>query len=209
MGVVPADRRQAVLDHLIDGIRAKGDHLTVGEIALPSVFRVLSAAGRDDVIYAVATRTDNPSYGYQVTHGATSLTENWDGPTSGNSQNHFMLGAIDEWFGSGLAGIRQAEGSVGFGRLLIRPAVVGDLTRAAASYDTPRGKVTSSWRREGGTLRLEVTVPPGASARVEVPLLGGSARPEATPGARWAGVQNGRGVFETGSGGWTFTVHAA
>ena len=209
MGIVPAAKRQAVLDHLATSIQANGYHLTVGEIALPSVFRVLSAAGRDDLIYTVATRTGNPSYGYQVTHGATSLTENWDGPTSGNSQNHFMLGAIDEWFSSGLAGIRQADGSVAFEHLLIRPAVVGDLTSAAASYDTPRGRVASSWSRSGGTLRLDVTVPPGAPARVEVPLLGGTTRPQATPGARWIGMRDGHGVFEAGSGHWTFTVREA
>jgi alpha-L-rhamnosidase len=209
MGIVPAGRRQAVLDHLAASIKANGYHLTVGEIALPSVFRVLSGAGLDDLIYTVATQTGNPSYGYQVTHGATSLTENWDGPTSGNSQNHFMLGAIDEWFGSGLAGIRQAEGSVAFEHLLIRPAVVGDLTRASGSYDTPRGRVTSAWSRSGGTLRLDVTVPPGAPARVEVPLPAGAARPQATPGARWIGVQDGHGVFEVGSGHWTFTAQEA
>lgn len=209
MGIVPAGKRQAVLDHLAASIRANGYHLTVGEIALPSVFRVLSAAGLDDLVYTVATQTGNPSYGYQVTHGATSLTENWDGPTSGNSQNHFMLGAIDEWFGSGLAGIRQADGSVAFEHLLIRPAVVGDLTRAAASYDTPRGRVASSWSRSGRTLRLDVTVPPGAPARVEIPLFGGTTRPQATPGAKWIGVQDGHGVFEVGSGNWTFTAQEA
>jgi alpha-L-rhamnosidase len=206
MGIVPDADRQAVLDHLTASITANGYHLTVGEIALPSVFRVLSAAGRDDLVYSVATQTGNPSYGYQVVHGATSLTENWDGPTSGDSQNHFMLGAIDEWFGSGLAGIQQAAGSVAFEHLLIRPAVVGDLTHAAASYETPRGMVASSWSRSGHTLRLDVTVPPGAPARVEVPLLGTTTRPQATPGAKWIGVQDGHGVFMVGSGHWTFMV---
>ncbi|MES9604899.1 family 78 glycoside hydrolase catalytic domain [Actinomadura sp. NPDC000929] len=204
MGVVPADRREAVLAHLVKSIEAKGYHLTVGEIALPSVFHVLSAAGRDDVIHAVATQTGNPSYGYQVVHGATSLTENWDGPTSGNSQNHFMLGAIDEWFHAGLAGLGQADDSIGYATLLVRPAVVGDVTYAAATYETPRGRAASSWRRAGKRLRLDVTVPPGTRARVEYPLLGGSARPKAPEGAGWIGVQNGRAVFEVGSGDWTF-----
>ncbi|GAA1798346.1 family 78 glycoside hydrolase catalytic domain [Actinomadura chokoriensis] len=204
MGVVPDGKKDAVLAHLIKGIEAKGHHLTVGEIALPSVFHVLSAAGRDDVVHAFATQTGNPSYGYQVVHGATSLTENWDGPTSGNSQNHFMLGAIDEWFHAGLAGLGQTGDSIGFETLLVRPAVVGDVTRAAAAYETPRGHAAASWRRTGRRLRLDVTVPPGTTARVEFPVSAGAARPKAPRDARWVGVENGRAVFETGSGDWTF-----
>ncbi|MFI0483310.1 family 78 glycoside hydrolase catalytic domain [Actinomadura sp. 9N215] len=204
MGVVPAGKRDAVLAHLVDAIKAKGYHLTVGEIALPSVFHVLSAAGRDDVIHAFATQTGNPSYGYQVVHGATSLTENWDGPTSGNSQNHFMLGAIDEWFHAGLAGLGQADDSVAYETLLVRPAVVGDVTHAAATYETPRGHAATSWRRTGRRLRLDVTVPPGTRARVEIPLLGGAARPKAPADARWIGMRDGRAVFEIGSGEWRF-----
>jgi alpha-L-rhamnosidase len=209
MGVVPDGKKDAVLAHLVSGIEAKGYHLTVGEIALPSVFHVLSAAGRDDVIHAFATQTGNPSYGYQVVHGATSLTENWDGPTSGNSQNHFMLGAIDEWFHAGLAGLGQTDDSIAFETLLVRPAVVGDVTRAAATYETPRGHAAASWRRTGRKLRLDVTVPPGSGARVEFPVSGGAGRPKATRGARWIGVANGRAVFEIGSGDWKFEGNAS
>ncbi|WP_433472737.1 family 78 glycoside hydrolase catalytic domain [Spirillospora sp. CA-142024] len=205
LGIVPDDQKKAVLDHLVASIKAKGYHLTVGEIALPAVFRTLSAAGRDDVILAVAQQVTDPSYGYQVVHGATALTEYWDGPTGYGSQNHFMLGAIDEWFGAGLAGIGQAGDSVAFGKLVVRPAVVGDLTRASSAYRTPRGTVSSSWRRSGHDLRLDVTVPPGAPARVEVPLLGASGA-TAPAGARSLGVQDGRAVYEVGSGSWTFTV---
>lgn len=208
MGVVPADRRQAVTDHLVKGIEAKGHHLTVGEIALPAVFRVLSAAGRDDVLLRVAQQVTAPSYGYQVVHGATTLTEYWDGPTGYGSQDHFMLGAIDEWFNAGLAGIRQADGSTGFTDLVIRPAVVGDLISASGTYETPRGQVASAWSRDGRTLHLDVTVPPGAPARVEVPLLGGD-HVTATSGAKSIGVQNGYGVYQVGSGRWSFTATTA
>ncbi|GAA4507298.1 family 78 glycoside hydrolase catalytic domain [Actinoallomurus oryzae] len=207
MGVVPADQKKAVTDHLVAAIQAKGYHLTVGEIALPAVFRALSAAGRDDVLLGVAQQVTAPSYGYQVVHGATALTEYWDGPTGYGSQNHFMLGAIDEWFSAGLAGIRQADGGTAYRQLVIRPAVVGDLQAASGTYETPRGRVASAWRREGRTLRLDVTVPPGAPARVEVPLSGG--RAGATPaGATYVGVQDGRAVYQVGSGHWTFTAPA-
>ena len=103
-------------------------------------------AKRDDVIFDIAVQTTKPSYGNQVANGATSLTEDWDGAVTGlGSQNHMMFGAIDEWFTSGLAGIRQAPGDVGYRSLVIQPAVVGDLTHVYGSYKTPNGLVESEW----------------------------------------------------------------
>ncbi len=166
MGVVPADVRAAVLDHLVANLRDNGYHLNLGEIGLPSLFDVLSAAGRDDVIYQVATRTTQPSYGAMLARGATSLTEFWDGS---GSQNHFMLGAIDKWFTAGLTGIGQASGSAAFRELVIAPAVVGDLTHVSGRYETPYGTVRSEWRRSGRRLTLEVSVPVGATATVRLP----------------------------------------
>jgi alpha-L-rhamnosidase len=162
-GLVAEGDRAAVLRHLLASIRGRGDHTDVGIVALPALFRVLAQERRDDVIVDVATVPTSPSYAYQVINGATALTEAWDGPTldSGeNSQNHFMLGAIQEWFTSGAAGIEQAPGSVGYERLVIEPAVVGELECAAATYRTPRGVVSSSWRRSRrGVLTLDLTVP--------------------------------------------------
>jgi alpha-L-rhamnosidase len=168
MGVVPAANQKAVLNHLISSIATQGEHLTVGEIALPAVFRVLSAAGRDDVIWDTAIQTTSPSYGFQVTHGATALTENWDGPAEVNtySQDHMMLGAIDAWFGSGLAGIRVDPGAVAEDELTIQPAIEPGLDHAASTYVTPYGAVSSSWTRVDGHVTLHVTIPVGVNAIV-------------------------------------------
>jgi alpha-L-rhamnosidase len=171
MGIVPADQRQAVLNDLIADIRARGNHLNVGIVSLGAVFRVLTAAGRDDVIYDIAVQTTNPSYGFQIVHGATSLAEAWDGPATGlGSQNHMMLGAIDEWFTAALAGIRQAPGTVGYASLIIKPAVVGDLTHVYGSYRTPNGLVESEWTRgDDGRLTFDVTIPGNTTATVLLP----------------------------------------
>jgi alpha-L-rhamnosidase len=166
MGAVPADLRPAVLDHLVANVQANGYHLNLGEIGLPSLFDVLSAAGRSDVIYQIATQTTAPSYGAMLERGATSLTEFWDGQ---GSQNHFMLGAIDKWFTSGLAGIGQAAESAGFTELVIEPEIVGDLTHVAGRYETPNGAVTSEWRRAGRSVTLDVAVPVGSTATVRLP----------------------------------------
>ena len=202
MGIVPQQYQSAVLAHLIASIRAQGNHLTVGEIALPSVFRVLEDAGRDDVLYDVATQTTSPSYGYQVTHGATSLTELWDGPTAGQSQDHFMLGAIDEWFTSGLGGIRAAPGAVGYDRLVIAPAVVGDLTDVSASYGSVRGPISTRWTRQGRQLQLDVTVPAGTTATVLVPV--DPSHPVASQGHGFQEFQGDHAVYDIGSGSYSF-----
>ncbi|MET7280097.1 family 78 glycoside hydrolase catalytic domain [Kribbella sp. NPDC005582] len=187
MDAVPAALRSRVAARLAHTISEAGDHLMVGEVTLPAVLRALSAGGYDELIYRVASRTDWPSYGYQVKHGATALTEAWDGPTTGASQNHFMLGAIDDWFVRRLAGIDQADHSVGYRNVVIRPALVGDLTAASASILTPYGRLTSSWTRDDRGVRLEVEIPVGVEARIELPGPFGSR--------------------EVGSGRWSF--HAA
>ncbi|MGI5230867.1 family 78 glycoside hydrolase catalytic domain [Actinoallomurus sp. CA-142502] len=180
MGAVPADQRERLRSHLVSSVESAGYHLQLGEISLPSVFRVLP----DDVIYKVATQTTSPSLGYQVVHGNTTLGESWDGG-SGQSQDHFMLGSIDAWFTSHLAGIRQAPGSTGFRKLLIAPSVVGDLTHAEGVYRTPYGEARSEWTKTDDGIRLKVTVPPGSTAEVHVPGSGE--------------------VRQVGSGTWTFT----
>ncbi|MEU8637812.1 family 78 glycoside hydrolase catalytic domain [Amycolatopsis sp. NPDC048633] len=172
MGAVPAGLRAGQTQHLVDVIEAAGWHLVMGEISFPSVLRVLSTSGRDDVVYRIATQTTSPSLGHQVQAGLTALGETWDGG-SGQSQDHFMLGAMDGWLTTRLTGIGQAAGSAGFRDLVIDPAVVGDLKSASGSYETPQGRVGTSWTKSDREYRLTVTVPPGTTAEVHVPQFRG------------------------------------
>ncbi|HYU03939.1 MAG TPA: alpha-L-rhamnosidase C-terminal domain-containing protein, partial [Jatrophihabitantaceae bacterium] len=207
MGIVPANDEQAVLDHLIASIRAQGNHLTVGEIGLPAVLNALTAAGRDDVIYDLATQTTAPSWGYQVVNGATSLGEAWNGPTTLSSQNHFMLGAIDEWFTTHLGGIDQAADSVAYHDLQITPSVLGTLDHVAASYRSPYGLISTDWTRGGVSLQLTVAVPGNSTATVYVPLAATGATSATAPhGATFVGNADGYAKYRVGSGTWSFTT---
>jgi alpha-L-rhamnosidase len=51
MGVVPSEYQAAVTQDLVDSILNNGSHLSVGEIALPSLFRALKARGENNIIY--------------------------------------------------------------------------------------------------------------------------------------------------------------
>lgn len=212
-GLVPEEHREAVLDALVDNIysfqpNGGGPHFSAGTIGMAPVVRALMDGGRDDVLWDLLQEDTQPSYGYfmQPTaanpEGFTTIGERW---TRGDSKNHMILGQIEEWFHSGLAGIRKAEGSIAYRELVIDPRIVGDLTAVEGSYDTPQGTVTSSWTLEDGRFQLDVTIPPNTTAEIRVASGGDHA--VATPaGATFEGIDGDRAVFTVGSGSYRFVA---
>lgn len=168
MDVVPADRRQAVLDNLVKDIRARGTRLTTGDVGNRYLFRVLADNGLNDLMYAMHNHEEAPGYGFQLKFGATTLTEQWD-PRQGSSWNHFMMGQIEEWFYRSLAGILPASDKPGCQHLIIRPQAVGDLKEVKASCHTLYGEVSVEWTRKGGNFSLRVSVPVNCTADVYLP----------------------------------------
>ena len=179
LGLAPAELRASLAEKLVAEIRSKGNHTTAGDIGYRYVLRALMDAGRSDVIYDMAVADTPPSYAGQLAAGATSLTEAWDANPN-SSQNHLMLGHIEEWFYAGLAGIRVGE--AGLRHIEIRPQPAGDLTWVKAKWETFRGPVVVEWKREESKFQLHVALPPGMTADVYLP---GAAKAERIPsGAR-------------------------
>jgi len=168
VGLVPEDQRAAVLDHLVADIRKHTNHVTAGDVGFHYVVRALTDGGRSDVLYDMLSRTDKPSYGDQLAHGATALTEAWDANPA-SSQNHFMLGHAEEWFYRGLAGIDLDMSRATDERILLHPAIVGTIESVSASFQSRLGLIRSSWSRKGDRLHLELTVPAGATATATLP----------------------------------------
>ncbi|MDT0321169.1 family 78 glycoside hydrolase catalytic domain [Streptomyces millisiae] len=211
--LVPAGERGRVLDALVELVHAYrpfggGPHLSAGTIGLAPTVRALTAGGRDDVLWDVLREDTRPGYGFFLTpttanpEGLTTVPEQWD---LGNSKNHMILLQIEEWFHRGLAGIRQARGSVGYRDLVIDPRVVGDLSHVAGSYRTPHGEVASAWTRRGGTFRLTVRVPPNSTAEVRLPT-GGERAVTASRGATFLRVEGDRALYRVASGSHDFTA---
>ncbi|HWM12233.1 MAG TPA: family 78 glycoside hydrolase catalytic domain, partial [Solirubrobacteraceae bacterium] len=164
-GMVPAEHRDAVVAALRADIAERGDHLSTGEIGLRALFDVLGEAGDAETVLAMAKNPTAPSYAAMLASGATTLPEFWDGR---GSQNHFMMGAIDDWSYRYLAGIRPT--APGFRTFLVAPLVPDDLDHVRASWESPYGTIRSAWRkRGGGRLELDVTVPVNTTAEVRVP----------------------------------------
>ena len=213
LDLVEPARRPGVLAALVKDVRDRGNALTAGDVGYRYLLRALADGGRSDVIYDLNNQSDKPGYGYQLKRGATSLTEAWDAnPRS--SQNHFMLGQINEWFYHDLAGIQGDPAGPGFKRIIIRPAVVGDLTWVKASYDSVRGRIASEWSRDRRGFSLRVTIPPDTTATVYVPAADAAAVMESgraaakSPGVTLLRQDGGAAVYSVSSGDYAFTAAA-
>ena len=207
LGMVPSGREADVRAHLVRDIEAHSVHTTAGDIGHRYVLLALMEAGRSDLIYAMATNKEPPSYAAQLLSGATTLTEAWDADPR-SSQNHFMLGHIEEWFYKGLGGLR-AE-APGFRRVTIRPETIDALSEVDVRYQSVRGPIRSAWRRKGKQLWMDVAVPPGVTATVHVPAASANEVKEGETSAREADsvtflrMENGRALFRVGGGVYRF-----
>jgi hypothetical protein len=209
MGLAQPENRAAILDNVVNNAGQVG--LTAGDVGYRYLLRALADGGRSDVVFAMNNQSDKPGYGYQLKMGATSLTEAWDALRS-SSQDHFMLGQINEWFFHDLAGIQSDPDAPGFQRIIIKPALVGDLTSVTASYDSIHGKITSAWKREGRQIMLNVVIPANTTATVYIPTsaqnnVTESGKPAATSvGVKFLRMEAGTAVYQIGSGAYQFAA---
>ncbi|MDR3457422.1 MAG: family 78 glycoside hydrolase catalytic domain [Verrucomicrobiae bacterium] len=200
MDLCEPTNREAVVAAIVRDVRSRGNALTAGDVGYRYLLRALADGGRSDVIFDINNQSEKPGYGMQLAKGKTSLTEAWDG---GSSQNHFMLGQIQEWFYHDLAGIRS--GGNGFKKIIIAPQPVGDVTWAKASYDSIRGKIVSDWKRDSEGFTLNVTIPANTTATVLVPCKPGAHVTANSPAAKFLSSAGDRAVFETGAGSYEFS----
>ena len=177
LGLVNSADASRVLANLVADIRANNNHVTAGDIGFRFVLDALAEAGRSDVVFDLLSRTDAPSYGAQLAAGATSLTEAWDSNPK-NSQNHLMLGHAELWFYRHLAGIQIDLSKNAEKQIVIRPAIVGDVIWAEASYESVFGRISSRWERRGQTINASVEIPFNCSATVYLPATEGNALTE-------------------------------
>jgi alpha-L-rhamnosidase len=168
LGLVPPGHLQAVLANLVSDIHAHKDHVTSGDIGFHYVVRALTNNGRSDVLFAMFSRTDSPSYGYQLERGATTLTEAWDANPE-SSQNHFMLGHGEEWFYRGVAGLHVDMAKDAREAVLVQPSFLASITSASASYQTPMGLVDFRWKHVGTQASVDLIVPVGALLHLRLP----------------------------------------
>ncbi|MBE6651970.1 MAG: hypothetical protein E7610_00975 [Ruminococcaceae bacterium] len=168
-GVFEESEKSSALDRLLDFIREAGNRMDLGVLGGRVILHVLAEAGYADLAWLLAIQQGYPSYGDLARRGATTLWESfypanahWTPP----SLNHHFWGDISAWFIKAVAGIRINPTSRDAHEVEIKPAFVRALRNASAYYDTPAGRVSSAWSRDGEEIKLTVRIPDDVRATV-------------------------------------------
>jgi alpha-L-rhamnosidase len=218
-GLVPDARRAGVFARLVADVTGRGNHLSTGFLGTPFLLSVLRDGGRSDVAYRVLEQDSYPSWGYMIGRGATTIWERWDGirpdgtlqDAGMNSFNHYGLGSIGDFLYDSVGGMAPDDSAPGYRRIVVKPVEGPGVDGASSTVRTTYGTAATAWKRDAnGRLKIDVTVPVGATAEVHVPLADGqqvleSGMPAASQsGVTSRGTSNGDAVYETGSGSYSF-----
>ena len=82
---VPSALRPTVLGQgMVDDIKQRGFHLTIGSTGAKWLLPTLSANGEHDVALQLVAQTTYPSWGWWLAQGATTCWESWSGVEDGS-----------------------------------------------------------------------------------------------------------------------------
>ncbi|GGF99150.1 family 78 glycoside hydrolase catalytic domain [Paenibacillus abyssi] len=177
-GLLEGPAKERAVRKLMELLEESKFHLTTGFVGTPYLNHVLSDNGNNEAAYKLLFQQDYPSWLYQVTKGATTIWEHWDGIKEDgsfwskdmNSFNHYAYGAIGDWLYRSVAGIDTDDHEPGYKRIRIRPQPGDGLDWAQGQLQTLYGLVRSRWEKsDDGRMRIEVKIPPNTTAEIHLP----------------------------------------
>ena len=189
LGIVKEPVKERFTQHLVntvtresvgdDGKRYPAYSLMTGFVGTPWITWALSENGHVDEAYRLLTSTGYPSWLYPVTQGATSIWERlnsmthedgFGGNNSMNSFNHYAFGSVTNWLMQRSLGIARDEEKPGFQHFYLQPMAdpTGALQYAKGHYDSPYGRIESSWEIKTDGVEYRFTVPANSSATLRL-----------------------------------------
>jgi hypothetical protein len=183
-GLVPAERRPAVVEWMA------GRGMACSVYAAQYLLEGLFENGADRRALELMTAPTDRSWRHMLDAGTTITWEAWDQKYKPNQDwNHAWGAAPANLLPRYVLGARAL--APGWKRVLVRPRP-GALTHAQGKIPTPRGPVVVRWEK-GDRFRMQLELPPGTTARVQLPAAEGTTgvwldgKPVAASrdGARW------------------------
>lgn len=172
--VLPPERRAEAAAKLAKLVETAGFHFMTGVFGSPSLWPTLLEYGYQETAWKVLQSETAPSIKYSAKRGATTFWEVWPVDADlkdvySRSQSHPFQAGFVHWFFSGLAGIRPDPANPGFRSILLEPQLIDSLDWVKCTYASPMGEIQSSWKHEADSLTWNISIPPGATAKLRVP----------------------------------------
>jgi alpha-L-rhamnosidase len=151
-----------------------GPHMTAGLFGIKWVLMALADNGLNDLAYDIVTTETYPGLRWMMKNpfaNATTIWESFFFSDNVFSHSHPMFGSTEVWLLQSVVGIQPHPSARGMDHILIKPNPPSQLEHASASFESPRGIISVTWKRkaDGETLGLKVIVPPNCRATIHVP----------------------------------------
>ena len=151
---------EKTLQMTVDKYRDR-ERFDTGIVATDVLPRILFESGNAQLAFDLMTARKLPSFGYMMDQGATSLWEDW---LPERSLNHPMFGALTRYLFTYLLGISQANDSVGFEKITIKPQLVNGMNKASGYITTVKGKIAVAYEKTGNSVNFTVDLPENTTA---------------------------------------------
>lgn len=156
------EQKNALQKGLLNLVEKKQYHVETGFLSTPFVLQQISEAGGVEAAYKMLEKEDYPSWIYEISQGATTIWENWNGEAS---RNHYSNGAVCDWIFRTVCGIRVS----GENEFTIEPMPGGSLSHAKLTYRSFYGEVVCGWKKDENGVEYSIHIPVGCDAKVILP----------------------------------------
>lgn len=163
--LVPENLYEKYKKRLLDLIAAHDGCLDTGFLATPYILDALCKLGEKKLAYQILWQKKQPSWLYEVEHGATTIWEAWDADEAERTRrfvsfDHYAFGCVDDWICRYIGGIDSD--AAGFSHILINPDREEHLKSCSRTFMSEAGEISVFWDEK----ELNVTIPCNATARV-------------------------------------------
>ena len=167
LGILPEECRAKAAKRMRDDLVNRDYKFTTGNLTTKYLFDMLAEYGYIEEAWKLLNRTEYPSIGYEINHGATTVWERFElkkNPDM-NSHNHPMYGSVDYFLHAYLAGVKIT--APGCTRISVKPYMPKDLYYCKDVIPTVLGDIEVKWTVQFGMKNLYLTIPFGMTADID------------------------------------------
>ena len=162
--LVPEEYAADYKNRLVNLIEKNGRTFGTGFLATPFLLAVLNKLGKSDLAKDILFNEKQPSWLYEIRHGATAIWESWmamdkEGNPSKVSFDHYAFGCVDSYIFHTICGI---SGDAGYRNIIIAPLKDSGFDSFRRSFICEAGEIIVDCKGE----KLSVTIPCNTKATV-------------------------------------------